>query len=36
MDGYLGIWANIATVLCFIGIGVWLTILPYTTFFNDD
>lgn len=36
MEGYLNIWLNVATVLALTGIAVWATLLPSTTFFEDD
>lgn len=36
MEGYLTIWLNIAVVLSLVGISVWITLLPNTTFWGDD
>jgi hypothetical protein len=32
----LNIWLNVATVLCLVGVVVFFTILPSTTWFGDD
>lgn len=36
MPENIHIWLNIATVLSLVGVVVWLTLLPSTTFFGDD
>lgn len=36
MEGYLNVWLNVATVLALVGVAVWATLLPCTTFWSDD
>lgn len=36
MEGSIHVWMNVAVVMSLIGVLVWMTVLPYTTFFEDD
>ena len=36
MEGLINIWLNVTVMLCLVGVVIWLTLLPSTTFFGDD
>lgn len=36
IESILHAWMNVATIMCLVGLVVWLTLLPHTTFFEDD
>lgn len=36
MTDPIHLWLNVATVLALAGAATFLTVIPYTTWFNDD